>query len=158
MISDPTSRTPLSNGIENGRYREHRSVLANQRVRGTACSCSFVLRLKPRFQAVSALAYAPIRPTGGEEVAGCPGAKYEHPPALTVAQVGARAVAMSSLICGHLGMGGSEGSERRESNPRSQLGKLMYCLCTTLARRSERPLMLARGQVVPGRRWTALRL
>ncbi len=24
-------------------------------------------------------------------------------------------------------------SERRESNPRSQLGKLMYCLCTTLA-------------------------
>jgi hypothetical protein len=30
--------------------------------------------------------------------------------------------------------GGREGgSERRESNPRSQLGKLMYCLCTTLA-------------------------
>jgi hypothetical protein len=26
-------------------------------------------------------------------------------------------------------------SERRESNPRSQLGKLMYCLCTTLAER-----------------------
>ncbi len=26
-----------------------------------------------------------------------------------------------------------EWSERRESNPRSQLGKLMYCLCTTLA-------------------------
>ncbi len=26
-------------------------------------------------------------------------------------------------------------SERRESNPRSQLGKLMYCLCTTLAGR-----------------------
>ena len=35
------------------------------------------------------------------------------------------------------------GSERRESNPRSQLGKLMYCLCTTLARPFDRPIMIA---------------
>jgi hypothetical protein len=32
---------------------------------------------------------------------------------------------------------GNVGSERRESNPRSQLGKLMYCLCTTLARKAD---------------------
>ena len=38
---------------------------------------------------------------------------------------------------------GEGASERRESNPRSQLGKLMYCLCTTLARPAAWPTMLA---------------